>query len=67
MSRRLDLGGLYAEQLAGNAGVPVHERTVGVIFPRPNMQCVEWLQSEAIGALEIMKELSVQLWRPGFM
>ena len=47
---RLDSGVLAAERLARNVRVPVHERSVGILFPRSNMQRVECRDPEAIGA-----------------
>src|ERR1041385_5198427 len=44
--------------------MPIHERAVWIFFPRPHMKRVERGKPEAIGALEIMKELSHKLWRP---
>src|SRR5437773_6581943 len=44
--------------------MPIHERAVGIFFPRPHMKRVERGKPEAIGALKIMKELSHELWRP---
>src|SRR6266481_6534191 len=55
---------LAGEGLAGNVGVPIHERAVGIFLPRPHMQRVERWEAEAIGAFEIMKELPHKLWRP---
>src|SRR5215467_9991482 len=56
-------GLLADERLARNVGVPVHERAIGVVLPRPDMQSVERREPEAIGALEQMKKLSHKLWR----
>src|SRR6266498_3956881 len=60
---RLDSGILAAEGLAGNVRVPVDERAVGILLPRPDMQCVERREPEAVGAFKQMKELSHKLWR----
>jgi hypothetical protein len=43
--------------------VPVHERAIGVLLPRPDMQSVERREPETIGALEQVKKLSHELWR----
>ena len=44
--------------------MPIHERAVGILLPCPHMKRVERRKSEAIGALEIMKELPHELGRP---
>src|SRR5689334_25304108 len=43
--------------------MPIHERAVGILFPRPHMKGVERGESKTIWALEIVKELSHELWR----
>jgi alkylation response protein AidB-like acyl-CoA dehydrogenase len=54
---------LAVEQLARNTGMPVDERTIGVIFPRPNVQRVECLQPETVGEAGVDQfVLSVFAW-----
>src|ERR1700761_7976246 len=56
--------GLPDEWLARYFGMPIHEGTIGIILPSPNVQCVEGWQTEAVGSFKIMKELSHELrWR----
>jgi hypothetical protein len=41
--------------------MPVHESTIGVIFPGPDVQSVERRQPKAVGAFKKMKELPHEL------
>src|ERR1700712_2372586 len=54
-------GGLADERLARNLGMPVYECAIRIFLPRPDMQRIEGLQTEAIGSLEVMKDLSHEL------
>ena len=56
-------GVLAAERLARNVGMPVYERAVGILLPRPDMQRVERWEPEAIRSFEQVKELSHELRR----
>lgn len=47
--------------------MPVYERAVGILFPRPNVERVKGGETEAIGAFEIVEELSHQLRRSARM
>jgi len=58
---------LAGEGLAGNVGVPIHERAIGIFLPCPHMKRVERWESEAIWAFEIVKELSHELRRLSWM
>src|SRR5215203_2964661 len=58
---------LLAEPVAGDAGVPIHERAVRIVFPGPDVQCVERRKTEAVRALEVVKQLSSQHWRRGIL
>jgi imidazolonepropionase-like amidohydrolase len=58
---------LPGESVAGNLGVPVHERAAGVFLPGPDMQRVERREPEAIGTLEQVKKLSHELRRSGVL
>src|SRR6202140_1890494 len=49
------------ECLARNAGVPVHERAVRVVLPRPNMKPIKRRKFEAIGNIKQIKELPHKL------
>src|SRR5882762_11096488 len=60
---RFDSGVLAGECLARNVGVPVHERAVGILLPRPDMQRVERREPEAIRTVEQMEKLSHELRR----
>jgi hypothetical protein len=60
---RLALGSGRVELLAGNVWVPVHERAIRIVLPRPDMQRVERWESEAIGGVEQMKGLTHELGR----
>jgi len=53
----LDSRVLAAECLARNVRVPVHERPVGILLPRPDMQRVERREPKTIGGFEQMKKL----------
>src|SRR5690349_3443272 len=48
---------LGAERGARNIRVPVHERAIGIILPRPDVQSVERRQPEAIWSVEQMEKL----------
>src|SRR5262247_3646010 len=48
------------EQVARDVRVPVRERPVRILLPRPHMQRVEGIQPEAVGAVEQMEQLTVQ-------
>ena len=41
--------------------MPVHERAVGIVLPRPDVQGVERRETEAVGRVEEMKRLSHEL------
>lgn len=43
--------------MAGNVRVPIHERAIGILLPRPHVKRIERWQAEGIRALEIMKKL----------
>src|SRR5437763_6166710 len=43
--------------------VPVHERPIRILLPRPDVKRDERGESEAVGTLEVMKELAHQLRR----
>ena len=43
--------------------MPVHERALGILLPRPDVQGVERREPEAVGALEEVEELSHELRR----
>src|SRR6266436_1446850 len=58
---------LAGEGLAGNVGVPIHERAIGIFLPCPHMKRVERWESEAIWAFEIVKELYHELRRLSLM
>ena len=58
-----DLMGLAVKLFTRNIRVPVHESSVRIVLPRPDMQRVERRQTEAIGKLEVMKELSHKFGR----
>lgn len=45
--------------------MPVHECTVRILLPGPDMQCIERRQAEAVRALEQVKQLSHQFRRTG--
>src|SRR3954463_6586081 len=49
-----------AERVARHVGIPVHERAVRIVLPRPHMQRGERRQSEAIRAGEVMEPLGQQ-------
>lgn len=44
--------------------VPVDERAVRIVLPRPYMQLAERREPEPIWALKVMKELPHQFWLP---
>src|SRR3954470_1152225 len=56
---------LPVESVTRHAGIPVRERAVRIVLPCPDVQRVERRRPEAIGGLEVVKELSVQLGRAG--
>src|SRR5256885_6805231 len=43
--------------------MPVDERAVRIVLPRPDMQRVKGWQPEAVGSLEIMEQLAHELRR----
>ena len=57
----LDSLSLAAVLLARNVGMPIHERTVWIVLPCPDMQRVERWETEAIGKLEVVKKLPHEL------
>src|SRR5436853_7694478 len=60
---RLSSGRLAGKSGAGNVGMPVDERAVRIVLPRPDMQRVKGWQPEAVGSLEIMEQLAHELRR----
>src|SRR3954471_24381772 len=50
-------------RIAAHVLVPVHERAGRAVLPRPDVQCVERRQSEAIRRVEKVEDLTVQLGR----
>src|SRR5262245_36281302 len=50
------------KRLAGHIRMPVHECAVRILLPRPHMQRVERRKPEPVRSLEIVEELSHQLW-----
>src|SRR6476620_10668547 len=54
----------WIERVAGHIRVPVRKRAVRIVLPRPHVQRIEGIQAEAIGAVEEMKQLPLQLGWP---
>src|SRR5206468_1798068 len=55
---------LRREGLARDVGVPIGERPVRIVLPRPDMQGIERRKTETIGCREQVKKLSHELRRP---
>ena len=43
--------------------MPIHEGSVRIVLPCPDMECVERGEPEAVGGLEVVEELTHQLGR----
>lgn len=48
---------LASKRLARSVGVPVHERAIGIILPRSDMQRVERREAKVVRAVEQIRAL----------
>ena len=63
----VQLFGFPGEGRARNIRVPVDERTVRIVLPCPDVQRVKGRQTETIGRIKQMEQLSHQLRRCGIL
>src|SRR4051794_30379156 len=63
LKEEVELFAVTREGCARNVRVPVGERTVRIVLPCPDVQRIESWQTETIGCVKQMEQLSHQLGR----